>query len=48
VPPVLVDLPLGQAVLLALGVTAIPVLAAAVTVARRPGTAAQLRAAEAS
>ena len=46
-PPVLVDLPLAWAVGLAVAVTAIPVLAAAATVLRRPDPAAQLRAAEA-
>jgi hypothetical protein len=47
VPPVLLDLPLGQAALLALVVAAIPALAAALTVARRPDAASRLRAAEA-
>jgi ABC-type antimicrobial peptide transport system permease subunit len=47
VPPALIYLPLGWAAGLAVVVTAIPVLAAAATVARRPDPAAQLRAAEA-
>jgi hypothetical protein len=48
VPPVLVEIPLGWTAGLALAVTAIPVLAAAATVAYRPDPAAQLRAAEAT
>jgi hypothetical protein len=47
VPPVLVEVPLGWAALLALAVTAIPVAVAAVTVALRPDPASQLRTAEA-
>ena len=47
IPPVLVDLPLAWAAGLAVAVTAVPVLAAAATVLRRPDPAAQLRAAEA-
>ncbi len=47
IPPVLVDLPLAWAAGLAVVVTAVPVLAAAATVLRRPDPAAQLRAAEA-
>ncbi|HUA28361.1 MAG TPA: FtsX-like permease family protein [Streptosporangiaceae bacterium] len=47
-PPVLVRVPLGWAALLALVLAALPVLAAAVTTARRPDPAAELRAAEAS
>jgi FtsX-like permease family len=44
VPPVLVIIPVGQAVALALIIAAVPVAAAAVSVARRPDPAAQLRA----
>ena len=44
VPPVLVTLPLGQAAALALIIAAVPAAAAAVSVARRPDPAAQLRA----
>jgi hypothetical protein len=47
-PPVLVEIPLGWAVLLAAAVAALPVLAAAASIARRPDPAAELRAAEAS
>ena len=47
IPPTVVNLPLGWAVGLAVAVTAVPVLAAAATVLRRPDPAAQLRAAEA-
>ena len=47
IPPAVVNLPLGWAVGLAVAVTAVPVLAAAATVLRRPDPAAQLRAAEA-
>jgi hypothetical protein len=47
VPPVLVELPLGRAAVLALAVAAIPALAAAATAARRADPAARLRAAEA-
>jgi hypothetical protein len=47
VPPTAIELPLGWAVGLAVAVTAVPVLAAAATVVRRPDPAAQLRAAEA-
>lgn len=43
VPPVLVEVPLGWVAWLAVAVTVAPVLAAAVTVARRPDPAAQLR-----
>jgi ABC-type antimicrobial peptide transport system permease subunit len=43
-PPVLVILPLGQAAALALIIAAVPVVAAAVSVARRPDPAARLRA----
>ncbi len=46
VPPPAVVLPLGWAVSLAAAVAALPVLAAAVTVARRPDPAAELRAVE--
>jgi ABC-type antimicrobial peptide transport system permease subunit len=44
VPWVLVKLPLGEAVALALIIAAVPVAAAALSVARRPDPAAQLRA----
>jgi hypothetical protein len=47
IPPTVINLPLGWAVGLAAAVTAVPVLAAAATVLRRPDPAAQLRAAEA-
>ncbi len=47
VPSALVEVPLGLAALLALAVTAIPVIAAAATAAYRPDPAAQLRASEA-
>ena len=47
-PPVLVQIPLGWAILLAAAVAALPVLAAAASIARRPDPAAELRAAEAS
>jgi hypothetical protein len=47
VPSALVQLPLAWSAALALAVTVIPVLAAAVTVAYRPDPAAQLRAAAA-
>jgi FtsX-like permease family len=47
-PPVLVQIPVGWAVLLAAAVAALPVLAAAASIARRPDPAAELRAAEAS
>jgi hypothetical protein len=47
VPPVVVEVPLGWVALLAVVVAVIPVLAAAVTVARRPDPAARLRLAEA-
>ncbi|MGE5136266.1 MAG: FtsX-like permease family protein [Gemmatimonadota bacterium] len=46
-PPALVIVPLGWTAALALGVAAVPVLAAAATVGYRPDPAAQLRAAEA-
>jgi hypothetical protein len=46
IPPMLTAVPLGWAALLAVVVTAVPVLAAAATVIRRPDPAAQLRAAE--
>jgi hypothetical protein len=48
VPPVLVQVPVGPAALLAAAVAVLPVLAAAVSTARRPDPAAELRAAEAS
>jgi len=48
VPPVLVQIPAGWAVLLAGAVAAFPVLAAAASAARRPDPVADLRAAEAS
>ena len=44
VPPALPVLPLGQAITLALIIAALPVAAAALSVARRPDPAAQLRA----
>jgi hypothetical protein len=47
-PPVLVEIPVGWAAALAAVVAALPVLAAAVSVARRPDPAVELRAAEAS
>jgi hypothetical protein len=47
-PPVLVQVPLGRAVLAAAVLAILPVLAAAASVARRPDPAAELRAAEAS
>jgi hypothetical protein len=46
-PPVLVQIPVGWAVLLAAAVAALPVLAAAASIVRRPDPAAELRAAEA-
>jgi ABC-type antimicrobial peptide transport system permease subunit len=46
-PPAQVEVPLGQAALLALIVSAIPVIAAAATAAYRPDPAAELRASEA-
>jgi putative ABC transport system permease protein len=45
-PPVHVVIPLGWTALLALGIAAVPVLAAAATAAYRPDPAAQLRAGE--
>jgi hypothetical protein len=48
VPPVLVQIPAGWAVLLAGAVAIFPVLAAAASAARRPNPVADLRAAEAS
>ena len=45
-PPVQVVIPLGWIVLLALGIAAVPVLAAAVAAIYRPDPAAQLRAGE--
>ena len=47
-PPVLVQVPLGRAVLVAAVLAVLPVLAAAASIARRPDPAAELRAAEAS
>src|SRR5215472_1614257 len=47
VPPVLVEIPLGWAAVLALAVAAIPLAAAGATVALRPDPAPQLRNAEA-
>jgi ABC-type antimicrobial peptide transport system permease subunit len=44
VPPALAVVPLGQAITLALVIAALPVAAAALSVARRPDPAAQLRA----
>jgi ABC-type antimicrobial peptide transport system permease subunit len=46
VPPVLIQLGWSQTLTLALAVAVLPVLAAALTVARRPDAAAELRAAE--
>ena len=46
VPPVLIEFGWSQALLLALAVAVLPVLAAALTIARRPDAAAELRAAE--
>ena len=47
IPPTVTAVPLGWAAVLAVVVTAVPVLAAAATVIRRPDPAAELRAAEA-
>jgi hypothetical protein len=44
--PVLVTLPVGWIILIAAGLPAVPVLAAAVVAVRRPDPAAELRAAE--
>ena len=46
VPPVLIEFGWSQTLLLALAVAVLPVLAAALTIARRPDAAAELRAAE--
>jgi hypothetical protein len=46
VPTVLIEIPWAAAAGLAVAVAVIPVLAAALTIARRPDPAAQLRAAE--
>ena len=48
VPPVLIQFGWSQILALALAVAVLPVLAAALTVARRPDAAAELRAAEAT
>jgi ABC-type antimicrobial peptide transport system permease subunit len=48
VPPVLIQFGWSQILPLALAVAALPVLAAALTIARRPDAAAELRAAEAA
>jgi hypothetical protein len=48
VPPVLIQFGWAQTLLLALAVAVLPVLAASLTLARRPDAAAQLRAAEAA
>ena len=48
VPPVLIEFGWAQTVTLALAVAVLPVLAAALTIARRPDAAAELRAAEAT
>ena len=48
VPPVVIQFGWSQALLLALAVAVLPVLAAALTLARRPDAAAELRAAEAA
>ena len=45
-PPVQVVIPLGWTALLALGIAAVPVLAAAATAAYRPDPAAELRGGE--
>ena len=46
IPPVLIQLGWSQTLALALAVAVLPVLAAALTIARRPDAAAELRAAE--
>jgi hypothetical protein len=46
VPPVLIQFSWSQTLPLALAVAVLPVLAAALTIARRPDAAAELRAAE--
>ncbi len=46
IPPVLIELGWSQTLALALAVAVLPVLAAALTIARRPDAAAELRAAE--
>lgn len=48
VPPVLVAIPLGWVAVIAAGLPAIPVVAAAVSALRQPDAAAELRAAEAA
>jgi hypothetical protein len=48
VPPVLIEFGWAQILALALAVAVLPVLAAALTIARRPDAAAELRAAEAA
>ncbi len=48
VPPVLIEFDWAQTVTLALAVTVLPVVAAALTIARRPDAAAELRTAEAT
>jgi hypothetical protein len=48
IPPVLIEFGWTQTLLLALAVAVLPVLAAALTLARRPDAAAELRAAEAA
>lgn len=48
VPPVLIEFSWPQTLALALAVAVLPVLAAALTIARRPDAAAALRAAEAA
>jgi ABC-type antimicrobial peptide transport system permease subunit len=48
IPPVLIETPWVTAVALAAAVAAVPVLAAALTITRRPDPAAELRAAEAT
>ncbi len=48
VPPVLIEFGWAQTLALALAIAVLPVLAAALTVARRPDAAAELRAAEAA
>jgi hypothetical protein len=46
IPPVLIQLGWSQTLVLAVAVAVLPVLAAALTIARRPDAAAELRAAE--
>jgi hypothetical protein len=48
IPPVIVSVPFGWVIPLAVVVPAIPILAAAVSAMRQPDPAAELRAAEAA